>query len=288
MNASQRLDQLRSELDSLSSPRGAGMSIASSVGEALALLLARGSSGATAASGGRRSRRRGLLRAGVTAIGATTRLVSRVFRRRRPSPVTPPEPSRLPLRRTVIGGITPPRQRTGVSRNSLIGSVLPMLLTAGVADWMRHRRARIARHAGPRESALHLLMLGEAALPVLAGLFLEITSPVLLLMFGATVAHAATALWHVSAAAKRRGATPEQRVHSYLEMVPVMAVGLISALHWPETRALFGFGTRSRDWSLRTKQRPLPKLVVAGLLGSVALEVLPYLEELWRSRGARR
>ncbi len=185
---------------------------------------------------------------------------------------------------------TPAHQLTGITRNFLLGFILPLWLVAGLSDWLCHRRVRIERNAGSAESAMHLLMLGEAALPMLAGLFLEITSPVLLLMFGAVLAHGATALWDVSYAVKRRPVPPiEQHVHSYLEMVPVMAASFVAVLHWPEVRALFGFGRRAPDWSVRWKRSPLPVGMVAPLLaGTLALGLAPYIEEFLRTLRPRR
>jgi hypothetical protein len=63
-----------------------------------------------------------------------------------------------------------------------MGFVLPSWLAAGVADWTCHRATNIESTTGTKESLMHLLMLSEAAVPVLAGLFLEITSPVIALM----------------------------------------------------------------------------------------------------------
>jgi hypothetical protein len=191
---------------------------------------------------------------------------------------------------SAAGGATSPSQLTEVTRSFLLGFVLPLWLVAGISDWLCHRRARIECNAGSTESALHLLMLGEAAVPVIAGLLLEITSPILLLMFAAVVLHAATALWDVSYAVKRRNVTPiEQHVHSYLEMVPVMAVSFVSVLHWPEARALFGLSKRRPDWSIRRKRTPLPIGIVAALLACMlALEVGPYFEEFRRTRRAAR
>jgi hypothetical protein len=185
-----------------------------------------------------------------------------------------------------VRGDTPGWRLTNITRNFLLGFVMPLWLVAGIADWFCHRRARIESNAGSTESALHLLMLAEAAVPVIAGLLLEITSPILLLMLVAVVAHGATAFWDVSYAVKRREVTPvEQHVHSYLEMVPVMAVSFIAVLHWPELRALFGLGERRPDWSIRSKRSPLPIAVVTALLGCMlALEVGPYVEEFRRTR----
>jgi hypothetical protein len=216
-------------------------------------------------------------------------LAGRLLALRRPRAETRPRRA-VPAPRAVpqaVSGATPATRLTAVTRNFLLGFVLPLWLAAGIADWLCHRRARIER-TGSTESALHLLMLAEAAVPVVAGLLLEITSPVLLLMWAAVAAHAATALWDVSYAVKRREVTPiEQHVHSYLEMVPLMAASFVAVLHWPELRALFGIGRRGPDWSIRRKRTPLPVGLVATLLACMlALEVAPYIEEFRRGRRA--
>src|SRR3954469_14793688 len=94
-----------------------------------------------------------------------------------------------------------------VTRNFLMGFVLPLWLAAGVADWTCHRATNIETTTGPKESLMHLLMLTEAAIPVLAGLFLEVTSPVLALMIASFLLHDMTALWDVSYAVTLREVT---------------------------------------------------------------------------------
>jgi hypothetical protein len=188
------------------------------------------------------------------------------------------------------------RLRTRYSRDieyqhNNIEFILPLWIAAGFADWTRHRATRIEKTAGAKESLMHLLMLVEAGIPLLAGLFLEITAPVLALMIGAFFVHEATALWDVTYAVKRREVTPvEQHIHSFLEMLPLMAIGFVSVLHWPDIRALAGRSRAPRPW-LRWKKERLPAAYVGGLLASVALiEFLPYLEELrrdWREYPGR-
>jgi hypothetical protein len=177
-----------------------------------------------------------------------------------------------------------------VTRNFLMGFVLPLWLAAGVADWTCHRATNIESTTGPKESLMHLLMLTEAAVPVLAGLFLEITSPVIALMIASFLLHDMTALWDVSYAVTLREVTPiEQHVHSFLEMVPLMAVAFVCVLHWPQVLALFGIGRKKADWSLRLKSRPLPWRYVTSMLGTMAaLEWGPYLEELARTLASRK
>lgn len=169
------------------------------------------------------------------------------------------------------------------ARRFLLGFILPMWQMAGFADWACHRATRIEENSGTKETLLHLLMLVEMGLPTLAALFLEINAPVLAMMVAAFVAHEATALWDVSYAVTRREVTPlEQHVHSFLEVLPLMAASFLCALHWPQFQELVGAAPR-RDWGIRLKRHALPASVVAPTLAGVgALNVAPYLEELWR------
>jgi hypothetical protein len=186
----------------------------------------------------------------------------------------------------------PPAPDTGeITRNFLLYFIVPLWLAAGMADWACHRATDIEGTTGAKESLLHLLMLVEVSIPVLAGLFLEVTSPVLALMIAAFFLHEATALWDVSYAVTRREVTPfEQHVHSFLEMLPLMAISFIAVLHWPQVQALVGRGREAADTSIRWKKRPLPaRYIAADLAGNLLFAWLPYLEELWRSlRAAQR
>jgi len=177
-----------------------------------------------------------------------------------------------------------------IATGVLLYFVLPLWLLAGLADWACHRASDIARTAGPAESVLHLLMFAEIAVPLLACLLLEINALVFALMLAAFVLHEATALWDVSYAQQRRYISPfEQHVHSFLELLPLMAGVLVALLHWQAFLSLFGLGQAPADWALRPKQPPLPLGYVAGLLAAaLLLEALPYLEELWRGLRARR
>jgi hypothetical protein len=69
-------------------------------------------------------------------------------------------------------------------------------------------------------------------------------------------------------------------VHSYLEMVPLMALGFVSVLYWPPVLELFGIGGRKPEWPIRLKSRPLLWRYVTAMLGAmVVLEWVSYLEE---------
>ncbi|UPK06281.1 diguanylate cyclase [Bradyrhizobium sp. 170] len=169
-----------------------------------------------------------------------------------------------------------------VLRGTLMYFVLPLWLAAGFADYLCHRAAHIEKTSGWRESILHLLQFGEMAIPVLAALFFEITSGVILIMIVFLILHEATAIWDVRYASAMREIQPaEQHVHSVLEMLPLTGLLLVIALHWPAFAALFGIGMP--DFSFTLKQQPLPiPYIFTMLVLTALLEVLPYLEELIR------
>jgi hypothetical protein len=175
-------------------------------------------------------------------------------------------------------------------RRLLLGGVMPLWLGAGLADWYLHRRTRIEETAGPRESLIHHLMFAETGVPVLLGLFCEVNAGVLATAYAATGVHWATAYWDQAYAEERRRVSPlEQQVHSVLEMSPVTASFLLSALHWDQAAALAGQRRQRPDFGLRLKRRdPLTPATRAGLLAAIGLfGVLPYAEELWRCWRAR-
>ena len=177
-----------------------------------------------------------------------------------------------------------------VAQSMLMYFVLPLWLAAGFADYLCHRATSIETTSGPKESLLHLLQFSEMAIPTLAAIFLEINALVILVMIVSLILHQLTAMWDVHYAYHRREVTPiEQHVHSLLEMLPLTALLIVVALHWPQFLALFGAGNEPMDFSLRLKDPPLPWLYVTAVLTLVILfEVLPYVEELVRTLRARR
>lgn len=182
-----------------------------------------------------------------------------------------------------------PTDLSHLSEQYLMYFIVPLWLAAGTADWLIHRRAGIEHNAGPKESMLHLLMLAEMGLPVLAVLFLQVNALVLLFMIAAFFVHEATAMWDVSYAVTRRVVTPlEQHIHSFLEMLPLMALSIVAMLHWPQFTALLGIGAEAADFSLRWKESPLPRHYVVWLMVAIVLfELLPYGEELLRTLRGR-
>jgi len=177
-----------------------------------------------------------------------------------------------------------------VTQNILMYFVLPVWLVAGCADWFCHRASHIERTTGAKESLIHLLMFAEVGLPLLGGICLQINATVIALMLVAFFVHEATALWDVSYAVTARIVTPwEQHIHSFLEMIPLMAMVAVFSLHWPQFLAVFGLGVELADFTLRLKGQPLPTAYVATILACIVIfELLPYAEELVRGWSANR
>lgn len=162
--------------------------------------------------------------------------------------------------------------------------VLPLWFAAGVADWLCHRATRIETTTGAKESLIHLLMFAEVGTPLLAAIFLEVNALVIAVMVGAFFLHEATALWDVSYAVTARYVSPiEQHVHSFLEMIPLMAILLILSRHWGQFLALFGFGSEPARFDILWKGEPLPTAyIIVVLCIALLFNLLPYLEELRR------
>lgn len=120
---------------------------------------------------------------------------------------------------------------------------------------------------------------------VLAALFLEINALVLLVMLICFLLHEATALWDIRYASATREATAiEQHVHSFLEMMPLMGFVLIAVLNWSQFLALFGLGTEPARFTITVRSEPPSWTYVITILALVLIfEVLPYIEELFRS-----
>lgn len=167
--------------------------------------------------------------------------------------------------------------------------VLPTWLAAGLADYLFHRRTKIEQTSGARESAIHLAMMTETGVPLLMALFFEVNALVLLLMGLFFVAHEATAYWDVNYAETRRTVTPnEQHAHSFLEVIPFMALSMTLCLNWEQALALLGMGPESPKFRLRPRRPPASRRYVLGILAAIALlGALPYAEELIRCLLAR-
>lgn len=177
-----------------------------------------------------------------------------------------------------------------IAMGALMYFVMPLWLIAGFADYLCHRARRIEFSSGARESAIHLLSFALMGVPMLAAVFLEVNAAVLAIMAVALVLHEGTTLWDLSYAQRTRGiGWVEQHVHSFLEMIPVLGLSLMVVLHWEQAFAIFGAGPHLPDWTLRLKYEPLPVPYVAiALIAALLIDLLPFVEELWRGIQARR
>lgn len=162
--------------------------------------------------------------------------------------------------------------------------VLPVWLIAGFADWLCHRATHIESTTGAKESLIHLLMFAEVGIPLLAAMFLEVNALVIAVMIVTFFVHEATALWDVRYATTARTVSPiEQHVHSFLEMIPLMGLVIVVALHWDQFLALFGAGTEKARLDLTWKEQQLPVTYIGAVMIVIVLfELLPYVEEFFR------
>lgn len=176
------------------------------------------------------------------------------------------------------------------SQTLLMYLVVPLWVAAGFADWECHRRADIEHTGGIKESLIHLLMFVEVGGPLLAALFLQINGPLVVFMGVMFLVHEATALWDVRYAVTKRSVSPwEQHVHSFLEMLPLMGLLLITVAHWGELKESMTWPPTAESFALRLKSPPLPAAYLISLLTAIVLfGVLPYANELWRCVHARR
>ena len=162
--------------------------------------------------------------------------------------------------------------------------ILPLWILAGLTDYFLHKRTKIEDNTGIKESLLHALQLGEAGIPVIFGLLFDINTLIIAVMLGAIVIHEATALWDVTYAHTRRYISPlEQHVHSFMEILPIMAVSFVTILYWNQFLALFGLGSQLPRFELKAKDDPLSPGYLITLFFTISiLIILPYSEELWR------
>jgi hypothetical protein len=165
----------------------------------------------------------------------------------------------------------------------------PLWVAVGFADWACHRRTRIEHTSGLKENLLHVLMSAEMGAALAAVAFLEIDAAVLLAVLALFALHELTVYWDLRYSTPRRPVGPfEQMVHSFLEILPLLALALLAAMAWPQALALFGLGGEAADWSLRRKQQPLPVPYVAGaVLLMLVFNTAPLFQETWACWRAR-
>jgi hypothetical protein len=164
--------------------------------------------------------------------------------------------------------------------SGFLTSVLyPMWLVAGAGDYLCHRRTHIEQTSGITESWLHVAQFASIAIIFVAAVLLEVTLAVLIAMIAALIAHTVLSFIDVSYTMRHRHiSTLEQHVHGVLDVVPIVAVGLLAILYWEEIALADGA-------PLRLKDEPLSSVQAGVLLGSFGvLAGVPIFEEWFRAR----
>jgi len=172
----------------------------------------------------------------------------------------------------------------------LLRFFVPLWAVAGISDWYWHKRTDIEHTAGLPESLMHIVMFGEAGVPLLLSLFFEVNAAVFAASAASIVVHELTAFADVRYALDHRKVPQwESHTHSFLEILPFTALSLIAIVHWGEFRSLLGAGPEKPDFRFRPKKRRLPNRYIAELAAILAFGVaLPYANELYRCWRARR
>ena len=170
----------------------------------------------------------------------------------------------------------------------LLYVVLPFWMLAGLADFACHRDLRIEHNAGLGESLLHLLMLAELAVAILAPLFLDLTATVFAVMLIGCIAHEVTMCVDLAyATSRRRVPWFEQWVHGLQQAMPWAWISGWMLLGGPQALALLGLGDAVPDWGLRAQVAISASGVSRRCAGCAALLVwLPFVYECWRCRQA--
>ncbi|MGV3573085.1 MAG: diguanylate cyclase [Ramlibacter sp.] len=168
------------------------------------------------------------------------------------------------------------------ARLILMYAVFPLWVAGGLADWACHRRTRIERTSGLPENIFHWGLFGQMGLAALAVGLLEVNAAILLLVFAAFLAHELTTYLELRYTVPRREVGPfEQMVHSFMELLPLVALALLATMAWDQALALFGIG--EPDFSLREKEQPWPRGYLLAALGAgVLFNALPMAEETVR------
>lgn len=162
----------------------------------------------------------------------------------------------------------------------LLSCVLyPLWLGAGAADYICHRLTDMEQTSGVRESLLHVAQFIVLACALLATLLLEMTALVFTLVAALVVVHTVLAYVDVRYTQGRRLISPfEQQVHGWMDIIPLVALGLIAVLNWQRISAGF-------SWPAMQLRRPtMPAAQFWLLFGSfLVLSGGSVFEELLRN-----
>jgi hypothetical protein len=163
----------------------------------------------------------------------------------------------------------------------LAWGALPAWLIAGFGDWWCHRRSRIELASGAPEAAMHVVLYVLTLVPVLLGLYFDVTALVLVVMVACVAAHTVLAWIDTAYTQPRRHISVlEQAFHPWLELVPVFALVVVMVLYADAWRAA--------EWVLRPRPEPLPRWATVGVPLALLPGALLTLEELVRCRRSQR
>ena len=184
-----------------------------------------------------------------------------------------------------------PADVESVTVRYLMHVLLPAWFVPGIADHVMHWRTRIERTSGPRESAIHALMMTEISVPLVLTLLCEVNPLLLRISTAAAGGHEATAIWDVRSAVDgcREVRPAGQHLHSFLESLPFMAMSALLCLHWDQIAGAWPGRAGPAAWRLRLRRERLPAGYLAGVLAGVASLIAgPHAEELWRCAKAKK
>jgi hypothetical protein len=170
------------------------------------------------------------------------------------------------------------------TQNTILYGILPLWIVPGFLDYVFHRKSSIETTSGTHESLIHALQMTSIGVPTLMALFFEVNAAVIAASIGAAVLHEALTFWDIAYAEPLRRPEPnEQHVHSFLEVLPIMALTSLLTLHPAQTASVFGRGDQQPVWRLRLKRPPLRRRYLAAVGAAVTTFLAaPYAEELLR------
>jgi hypothetical protein len=164
--------------------------------------------------------------------------------------------------------------------NLLLWGIYPLWLVAGAGDYLCHRATDIERNSGSHESWYHVLQFLVLLVAFAIAVLFETNVVAFALMIILVMFHALLAHLDVSYTDGRRRISPiEQRIHGFMDVLPLMAVAILGVLHWDEIAAL-----RASPVLLLA---PITLLHVLLLVSFAVLAGFPILEELMRTRRHR-
>ncbi|MFN8015421.1 MAG: diguanylate cyclase [Acidimicrobiia bacterium] len=168
--------------------------------------------------------------------------------------------------------------------NMILFVILPLWGFSGLGDWICHKRTHIESTSGLKESLIHALMGAQIGIPIILGIFFELSVLTYLIMFLFLVLHEFVAHWDVRYSSPKRKITIwEMHAHNYLATIPLYLFLLVSVLGWEVVKK-----TVLLQWSgsLNFKFRDTPiggahYYIVYGVFISIVC-VFPYIAELLR------